>query len=321
MTILITGIAGYIGSHVALAFLDAGYKVVGIDNFTTGFKRLVPDQATFYEGDVSDQKVLNQIFERHDIDAIVHMAASTVVPESVENPLKYYENNTVKSHALIKQAVQHKIPNFIFSSTAAVYGIPEDGLAKEEGMYTPINPYGWSKAMVERILIDSSQAHEINHINLRYFNVAGADPGGRAGQMSKDATHLIKVASEAACGKRDKVSIFGEDYPTPDGTCIRDYIHVSDLASAHVKAYEAMKNGVVNTTVNCGYGHGYSVKEVLDVVRAQKDIMVESAARRDGDPPSLIADNNRIKDLFDWTPAYDDLATIIRHAIKWEKTL
>ena len=321
MTILITGIAGYIGSHVALAFADAGYDVVGIDNFTTGFKQLVPEKAAFYEGDFSDQNLLDTIFDQHDIDAIVHMAASTVVPESVENPLKYYENNTVKSHALIDSAIRHHIPNFIFSSTAAVYGIPEDGLAKEDGTYTPINPYGWSKAMVERILMDSSQAHEMNHINLRYFNVAGADPDGRAGQMSRNATHLIKVASEAACGKRDKVFIFGEDYPTPDGTCIRDYIHVSDLASAHVKAYDAMKNGVVNRTVNCGYGHGYSVKQVLDTVRTQKDIAVESAPRRAGDPPSLIADNARIKDLFDWTPQYDDLKTIIRQAIDWEKML
>ena len=321
MTILITGIGGYIGSHVALAFLDAGYDVAGIDNFVTGFEKLVPDNAKFTEGDFSDKTLLSTIFEEHDIKAIVHMAASTVVPESVEYPLKYYENNTLKSHALIEQAVQHKIPKFIFSSTAAVYGVPDNGLATEGGQYTPINPYGWSKAMVERILKDTCAAHPLAHINLRYFNVAGADPNGRSGQMSKNATHLIKVACEAACGKRDKVFVFGNNYPTPDGTCIRDYIHVSDLASAHVKAYEAMTRGVANETVNCGYGHGYSVRQVLDTVRMQKEITVEDAPRRQGDPPSLIADNTRIKKLFDWSPEYDDLAAIIRHALRWEEAL
>jgi UDP-glucose 4-epimerase len=261
--VLVTGGAGYIGSHAVLALLDAGWPVVVIDNLVTGFRWAVPEGAVFAEGDIADQDLVGRLIEEHGIRAIIHFAGSIVVPESVENPLKYYENNTVKSRSLIESAVRAGIGHFIFSSTAATYGIPERVPITEDARTQPINPYGWSKLMTERMLADVSFAHPLNHCALRYFNVAGADPQGRSGQSTAGATHLIKVAVEAAIGKRASVSVYGTDYATPDGTGIRDYIHVSDLAAAHVDALEKLiGNPSESYVMNCGYSRGFSVLEV-----------------------------------------------------------
>ncbi|MEO1048452.1 MAG: UDP-glucose 4-epimerase GalE, partial [Pseudomonadota bacterium] len=266
-SVLVTGGAGYIGSHAVLALLDAGYPVAVIDNLSTGFRFAVPEGVPLYEGDIEDQTLLARIFEEQGTRAIMHFAGSIIVPESVENPLKYYHNNTVKSRALIEAAVRARVPHFIFSSTAATYGVPETSPVREDTQKSPINPYGWSKLMTEQMLSDTATASDLNYCALRYFNVAGADPQARSGQSTAGATHLIKVAVEAALGKRDGVSVFGTDYETPDGTGVRDYIHVSDLASAHVLALEAlMAEPDRSLTMNCGYGKGYSVLEVLDAV-------------------------------------------------------
>lgn len=324
LPVLVTGGAGYIGSHAVLALLDAGWPVAVIDNLTTGFRFAVPDGAPLYEGDIEDAALLARIFAEQGTRAIMHFAGSVVVPESVENPLKYYHNNTAKSRALIEAAVQGGVPHFIFSSTAATYGIPEVSRVSETTPQRPINPYGWSKLMTERMLADTAAAHPLSYCALRYFNVAGADPKGRSGQSTAGATHLIKVAVEAALGKRGSVSVFGTDYDTPDGTGVRDYIHVTDLAAAHVLALEALiAEPERSLTMNCGYGHGYSVLEVLDAVDRVTNLTVERRLepRRAGDPPSLISDNARIKATLPWEPRYDDLETIVGHALQWERKL
>lgn len=324
LPVLVTGGAGYIGSHAVLALLDAGWPVSVIDNLTTGFRFAVPAGVPFYEGDIEDGELLARIFAEQGIRAVMHFAGSIVVPESVENPLKYYHNNTVKSRALIAAAVAAGVPHFIFSSTAATYGVPEVSPVSEDAPQSPINPYGWSKLMTERMLADTAFAHPMNYCALRYFNVAGADPQGRSGQSTAGATHLIKVAVEAALGKRDHVAVYGTDYGTPDGTGVRDYIHVSDLAAAHVLALEALSAEPGHSlTMNCGYGRGFSVLEVLDAVDRVTNLTIERRVegRRAGDPDSLISDNARIKATLPWVPRHDDLETIVGHALQWERKL
>ena len=322
--VLVTGGAGYIGSHAVLALLDAGWPVAVIDNLTTGFRFAVPEGVAFYEGDIEDEALLARIFDEQGTQAIMHFAGSIVVPESVENPLKYYHNNTAKSRTLIAAAVAAGVPHFIFSSTAATYGMPDVSPVTEDTPQVPINPYGWSKLMTERMLTDTAAAHPLNYCALRYFNVAGADPQARTGQSTAGATHLIKVAVEAALGKRGHVSVFGTDYATPDGTGVRDYIHVSDLAAAHVLALEALiAEPARSLTMNCGYGRGFSVLEVLDAVDRVTNMTIERRieGRRAGDSDSLVSDNARIKATLPWEPRYDDLDTIVGHALAWERKL
>jgi len=322
--VLVTGGAGYIGSHAVLALLDAGWPVIVIDNLSTGFEWAVPADAKFVKGDIADQALVTQLIAEQNIGAIIHFAGSIIVPESVENPLKYYENNTVKSRALMESAVRGGIRHFIFSSTAATYGIPEQVPIPETARTEPINPYGASKLMTERMLADVSRAHPLNYCALRYFNVAGADPRGRSGQSTAGATHLIKVAVEAAIGKRDHVSVFGTDYDTPDGTGVRDYIHVSDLAAAHVDALEKLiADPTQSYVMNCGYSRGFSVLEVLDSVDRVTNRTIERrlAARRPGDPDVLVADNSRILATLPWRPQRDSLDTIVADALAWERKL
>jgi len=322
--VLVTGGAGYIGSHGVLALLDAGWPVVVIDNLTTGFRWAVPDGVPFYEGDIEDAQLLARIFAEENVGAILHFAGSIVVPESVENPLKYYHNNTAKSRVLIEAAVKAGIGHFIFSSTAATYGVPDVEAVSEDTPQRPINPYGWSKLMTEQMLGDVAAAHPMNFCALRYFNVAGADPQARTGQSTAGATHLIKVALEAALGKREFVGVFGTDFDTPDGTGVRDYIHVSDLASAHVHALDAlMAEPTRSLTMNCGYGRGFSVLEVLDAVDRVTNTPIERRLedRRAGDPASLISDPSLIRQTLPWEPQYADLDTIITHALAWERKL
>jgi UDP-glucose 4-epimerase len=322
--VLVTGGAGYIGSHAVLALQDAGWPVAVIDNLVTGFRFAVPDGVPFYEGDISDGELLARIFAEQNIHAIMHFAGSVVVPESVENPLKYYDNNTARTRALIATAVAAGVPHFILSSTAATYGIPETSPVTEDTPQRPINPYGWSKLMSERMLADVAAAHPMNFGALRYFNVAGADPAGRTGQSTQGATHLIKVAVEAALGKRSHVSVFGTDYDTPDGTGVRDYIHVTDLAAAHVLVLQALvAEPRRSLTMNCGYGHGFSVLEVLDAVDRVTNRAIDRRMepRRPGDPDTLVSDNARIKATLPWQPRYDDLDTIVGHALAWERHL
>ena len=322
--VLVTGGAGYIGSHAVLALLDAGWPVVVIDDLSTGFEWAVPAGAVFVRGDIEDQPLLARTIGEHRIGAIMHFAGSVVVPESVENPLKYYRNNTVKSRALIESAVEGGVRHFIFSSTAATYGIPDEVPVRETMRTEPINPYGWSKLMTERMLKDVAAAFPINYCALRYFNVAGADPDGRSGQSTAGATHLIKVAVEAATGKRGHVDVYGTDYDTPDGTGVRDYIHVTDLAAAHLLALERLiAEPTASHIMNCGYGRGFSVLEVLDAVDRVTNARIERrlSPRRAGDPPSLIADNGRILATLPWRPRRDDLATIVADALAWERKL
>jgi UDP-glucose 4-epimerase len=322
--VLVTGGAGYIGSHAVLALADAGWPVSVIDNLTTGFRWAVPEGVPFYQGDIEDPALLARIFAEQGIGAVMHFAGSIIVPESVENPLKYYHNNTAKSRALIAAAVAGGIRHFIFSSTAATYGIPEVSPVSEDSPKLPINPYGMSKLMTEIMLGDVAAAHPLNFCALRYFNVAGADPRARTGQSTAGATHLIKVAVEAALGKREKVEVFGTDFGTPDGTGVRDYIHVSDLANAHVLALEGLiAEPERSLTMNCGYGRGYSVLEVLDAVDrvTNQTITRVLSPRRAGDPDSLISDNRRIKATLPWVPQYADLDTIVAHALQWERKL
>jgi UDP-glucose 4-epimerase len=322
--VLVTGGAGYIGSHAVLALLDAGWRVVVIDNLVTGFEWAVPKGAVFARGDIADQPLVARLIEEHGIGAIIHFAGSIVVPESVENPLKYYENNTVKSRSLIESAVKGGVRHFIFSSTAATYGIPEQVPVTEDARTQPINPYGWSKLMTERMLADVAAAHSFNYCALRYFNVAGADPQGRSGQSTAGATHLIKVAVEAAIGKRSHVSVYGTDYDTPDGTGIRDYIHVSDLAAAHVDALEKLIEDPPSSHVmNCGYSRGFSVLEVLDSVDRVTNMTIERRmeTRRAGDPDALVADNSKILATLPWRPKRNDLDTIVADALAWERKL
>ncbi len=326
--VLVTGGAGYIGSHAVLALIDAGWRVTVLDDLSTGFRWAVPDGVPFYEGDIGDTALLAHIFAEQGMGAgsgaVMHFAGSIVVPESVANPLKYYDNNTTKSRTLIQAAVEAGVPHFLFSSTATVYGEPEIRPLTEEDPLQPVNPYGMSKLMTERILADVSKAHAMNHCVLRYFNVCGADPRGRSGQSTAGATHLIKVAVEAVAGKRPHVSVFGDDYPTPDGTGIRDYIHVSDLAAAHVLALEALIDEPRRSlTLNVGYGRGFSVLEVLDAVDRATGTSVprKQEPRRAGDVPSLISDPSRIRALTGWEPRYDDLEAIVTHALAWERKL
>jgi UDP-glucose 4-epimerase len=322
--ILVTGGAGYIGSHAVLALRGAGYPVVVIDNLVTGFAWAVPQDVPLVEGDIADQPLVEALLKDHDVKAIMHFAGSVVVPESVENPLKYYNNNSVKSRALIESAVRCGVPHFIFSSTAATYGIPVQSPVREDSPKRPINPYGMSKLMTEIMLADVAKAHPLSYCALRYFNVAGADPQGRTGQSTAGATHLIKVAVEAALGKRSHVSVFGTDYDTPDGTGVRDYIHVSDLAAAHVLALEHLTaHPGESLTMNCGYGRGFSVLEVLDAVDRVTNMKIDRRieGRRAGDPDSLISDNSAIRATLPWYPAHADLDRIVAHALAWERAL
>ena len=322
--ILVTGGGGYIGSHAVLALKDAGWDPVVIDNLVTGFRWAVPDDVPFVTGDIADSALVAETVIKHNIGAIMHFAGSVVVPESVENPLKYYHNNTAKSRSLIDNAVASGVKHMIFSSTAATYGIPEESPVREDMPTVPINPYGTSKLMTEMMLRDVAAAHDFNYCALRYFNVAGADPEGRSGQSTIGATHLIKIAVEAALGKRSSVSVFGTDYATEDGTGVRDYIHVSDLAAAHVVALEALiAEPDTSHTLNCGYGHGYSVMQVLDAVdRVTNNRLVRNMeSRRAGDPDALISDNRAIVSRFGWQPKHDDLDKIVRDALAWERQL
>ena len=322
--ILVTGGAGYIGSHAVLALIDAGHRPIVIDNLVTGFRWAIADEATFYEGDISDSDLVLKIIGEQAIDAIMHFAGSVVVPESVENPLKYYDNNTAKSRSLIETAIAGGVRHMIFSSTAATYGIPKSSPVCEDMPTMPINPYGMSKLMTEMMLRDVAAAHDFNYCALRYFNVAGADPLCRTGQSTIGATHLLKIAVEAALGRRASVSVFGTDYATEDGTGVRDYIHVSDLAAAHVIALEAlMADPERNHTLNCGYGHGYSVMQVLDAVDRVTNTKLHRTfeGRRAGDPDTLVSDNIAIKQRLGWEPRYDDLDLIVQHALAWERRL
>ncbi|WBO20865.1 UDP-glucose 4-epimerase GalE [Sphingomonas abietis] len=322
--VLVTGGAGYIGSHAVLALADAGWPVVVLDNLVTGFRWAVDPRASFVEGDIGDADFLARTIAGLGIGAIMHFAGSVVVPESVSNPLKYYGNNTANSRTLIEQAVAGGVKHLIFSSTAATYGVPAVSPVREDTPTIPINPYGMSKLMTEIMLKDTAAAHPINYCALRYFNVAGADPEGRAGQATEGATHLIKVATEAALGKRSHVSVFGSDFATPDGTGVRDYIHVSDLAAAHVLALEALiAEPERSLTLNCGYGRGFSVLEVLDAVEAISGLPIarRMEGRRAGDPDSLVAANDAIVETFGWQPRYARLDTIVSHALAWEKGL
>ena len=323
MTVLVTGGAGYIGSHTVLELIDQGETVVVIDDLSTGFSWAVPDRAKFVKGDISDGKMVSRVIADHGIRSVVHFAAKIVVPDSVSDPLAYYHANTVKTRALLDTVVRNGLSQFVFSSTAAVYGEPERSPITEAARPEPINPYGRSKLMTEWMLGDAARAHGLKYVALRYFNVAGADPQGRSGQSSPVATHLIKIASLAALGQRDQLNIFGTDYPTPDGTCIRDYIHVTDLARAHVSALRHLRDGGECLTLNCGYGEGFSVREVVDVVKdvSGVDFPVVLSPRRAGDPAELVANVEAIGAKLNWTPKYRDLPGIVRHALDWEKTL
>jgi UDP-glucose 4-epimerase len=322
--VLVTGGAGYIGSHAVLALKDAGWDVAVIDDLSNGAREVVPADVPFYQGSIAERVLVDSIIDEQKIGAIMHFAGSIVVPESIERPLKYYANNTIATHRLISAAVDAGVKHILFSSTAAVYGAPERVPIVEEDPKQPINPYGASKLMTERMLEDCSAAYGFNFGALRYFNVAGADPKGRTGQIGKGSTHLIKVAVEAAVGKREHVAVYGTDYPTPDGTCIRDYIHVSDLAAAHVAALEWLtEHPGENLAMNCGYGKGLSVRQVLDAVDrlTNRPIKRVVEGRRAGDPPELVADNRRLRGTLDWRPAYDDIDRIVGDALAWERKL
>ncbi|MGB8278391.1 MAG: UDP-glucose 4-epimerase GalE [Methylovirgula sp.] len=323
MAILVTGGAGYIGGHMVLALLDAGEEVVVLDDLSTGFSWAVPKPATLVVGDMGDRETLAAVFAQHRIEAIAHFAAKIVVPDSVADPLLYYLNNTAKARNLIEAAVAAGIKHFIFSSTAAVYGEPSVNPIGEDVPPQPINPYGRSKLMVEWMLEDVAKAKEFSYVALRYFNVAGADPAGRLGQSTPNATHLIKVAVQAALGRRPGMDVFGTDYPTPDGTCVRDYIQVSDLIAAHLLALAHLRSGGKSLVLNCGYGHGHSVREVIDVVKQVTgvDFEVRLAGRRAGDPAMMAAGAERIRSLFGWKPIHDDLQEIVRQAYEWERKL
>ena len=323
MAVLVTGGAGYIGSHMALELADNGETVVVVDNLSTGQRRLVPREAQFIEGDIGEDALLDRVFSDHDISAVLHFAGSIVVPESISDPLAYYLNNTVKSRNLIAAAVAHRVEHFIFSSTAAVYGIPDSVPIGEGAPLQPISPYGASKMMTERMLADTSVAHPLRYCALRYFNVAGADAAGRSGQATPKATHLIKVACEAVTGQRPYLEVFGTDYPTADGTCIRDYIHVTDLVRAHWHALQYLRGGGDSLVVNCGYGRGFSVLEVIDTVKRVSgvDFEVRLTGRRPGDPAELVAGTDRIRELFPWQPQFEDLELIVEHALNWERKL
>jgi UDP-glucose 4-epimerase len=323
MGVLVTGGAGYIGSHMVLELIDAGEDVVAIDNLSTGFRWAVPAAAKFVEGDVGDQALLRRLLNGNNIDAIIHFAGSIVVPESVADPLGYYLNNTCKSRSLIASAVEDKVPHFIFSSTAAIYGMPRENPVAEHAIPEPISPYGTSKLMTELMLRDTAKATELRYIALRYFNVAGADPRGRSGQSTARATHLVKVACETALRERPYLEVFGTDYPTTDGTCIRDYIHVTDLVRAHLDALRYLRAGGKSDILNCGYGRGFSVLDVIGSVKrvSQSDFAVRMGPRRAGDPAAIVAKAERVRKVLGWEPRLNDLDTIAGHALAWEKRL
>ena len=323
MSVLVTGGAGYIGSHMVLALRDRGERVVVLDNLSTGFAWAVPPDVPFFGGEVSDQALVKRIVAEQGVEAICHFAAKIVVPDSVADPLGYYAANTMSSRALIEAAVQAGVKHFIFSSTAAVYGEPEVMPVAEDTPLNPVSPYGRSKLMTEWMLQDTSFAHDFRYVALRYFNVAGADPFGRTGQSTPRATHLIKAASQAALGMRTHLDLFGTDYATPDGSCVRDYIQVSDLAAAHVKALGYLRNGGDSTTYNCGYGRGYSVLEVIETVKRVSgvDFKVNVLGRRPGDAAAIVAKADRIRDELGWQPEHDDLDKIVGQALGWEKSL
>ena len=321
MTILVTGGAGYIGSHMTYSLIDTNQSVEVLDDLSTGFEWVVPSNVTFHRGSVGDRELLDQIFQKDKIESVIHFAASIVVPESVSNPIKYFQNNTANSLTLIEACLRHNVKKFIFSSTAAVYGIPNSIPVREDFTLDPISPYGKSKMMTEQILADVSKVSELNFVSLRYFNVAGADPQLRTGQSTKKATTLVKLACEAALGKRDQLSIFGTDFQTPDGTCIRDYIHVTDLIQAHEKALLRLNEGGESAIYNCGYGTGFSVREVIDSVKRISgcDFRIIEEDRRAGDMAEMVADSALIQSELGWQPQYQELDEIVTHALKWEE--
>jgi UDP-glucose 4-epimerase len=323
MAILVTGGAGYIGSHMVLELLDAGEKVVVVDDLSTGFASAVPDNAVFVRGDAGDRALILRLIAEHKVEAIAHFAAKIVVPDSVADPLGYYLGNTAKSRNLIEAAVNGGVDKMIFSSTAAVYGNPRENPVSEEARPDPVSPYGRSKLMTEWMLEDAGRAHGLRTVALRYFNVAGADPKGRAGQSTPRATHLIKAAVQTALGARTHLEVFGTDYPTPDGSCLRDYIQVTDLARAHLSALAHLRSGGKSLTLNCGYGRGFSVLEVVKVVKRVSgiDFEVRLSPRRAGDPAAIVAKADRIRAELGWTPQHDDLAAIVAQALAWEKHL
>jgi UDP-glucose 4-epimerase len=323
MSVLVTGGAGYIGSHMVLELLEAGETVIVLDNLSTGFWWAVPSNVTLVKGDMGDEALLSKTIADHNITSIIHFAAKIVVPESVADPLSYYLNNTAKTRQVLECAVKGGVKNFIFSSTAAVYGDVSSDPVAEDNELNPVSPYGRSKLMTEWMLQDTAFAHGLNYVILRYFNVAGADPKGRVGQSTPNATHLIKVACQAALGDRPALDIFGTDYPTPDGTCLRDYIHVCDLAKAHMDALRYLRAGGKSDVFNCGYGNGLSVQEIANVVKkvSKVDFKVNLSPRRAGDPPAIIAKADKIRKVLSWKPQYDNVETIVQAALAWEKHL
>jgi len=323
MTVLVTGGAGYIGTHMVRALVEAGENVVVIDNLSTGFSAFLPEGVPLFIGDAADENLVEGVIAAHNVESIIHFAGSVVVPDSMRDPLAYYRNNTMTTRSLLNAAVKCGVNRFIFSSTAAVYGNPDQVPVPEYAPTRPLSPYGSSKLMTEIMLHDVASAHGMNYVVLRYFNVAGADPQARIGLATVGATHLLKVAVEAATGQRAKIDVFGTDYPTPDGSCIRDFVHVSDLAEAHRAALSYLRGGGNSVTLNCGYGRGYSVLETIEAVRrvSGRHFAVQYAPRRPGDVMTMIADTGRIRTTLDWTPQYDDLDTIAAHALKWEEKL
>ena len=323
MTVLVTGGAGYIGSHTVLALAEAGEEVVVIDDLSTGFSAYLPEGVPLFIGDAGDENLLDCVTTQHKIESIIHFAGSVVVPESMRDPLGYYRNNFMTTRNLLNVAVKHGINRFIFSSSAAVYGNPDEIPVPEHAPTRPLSPYGSSKLMTEIMLHDVASAFEMQYVVLRYFNVAGADPQARIGPATTGATHLLKIAVEAATGKRAKIDVFGTDYPTPDGSCVRDFIHVSDLSQAHRATLAYLRGGGASTTLNCGYGRGYSVLETIDAVRrvSGRSFAIQYGPRRAGDIMTMIADTSRIRSLLDWKPQFDDIETIAAHALAWEEKL
>ena len=323
MTVLVTGGAGYIGSHLVHALAEAGESVVVIDNLSTGFSSFLPEGVPLFIGDAADENLVEGVLAAHSVESIIHFAGSVVVPDSMRDPLGYYRNNTMTTRNLLNAAVKCGVNRFIFSSTAAVYGNPDQVPVAEHAPTRPLSPYGSSKLMTEIMLHDVASAHGMQFVVLRYFNVAGADPLARVGLATVGATHLLKIAVEAATGQRAKMDVFGTDYSTPDGSCIRDFIHVSDLAQAHRAALSYLRSGGASETLNCGYGHGYSVLETIEAVRrvSGRNFAIQHAARRPGDIMTMVANTRRIRALLDWTPRYDNLETIAAHALAWEEKL